>query len=384
MINKVTLIASTTMGVESIVRDECIALGFENVKAFNGRVEFDGTLRDIAKANIHLRCADRVFIKMGEFKALTFDELFNNIKRLPWGDIIEENGEFPVSWVSSVKSKLFSKSDIQKITKKAIVEKMKEKYGKSYFYEDGAKFAIKIQAHNDIFLVMIDTSGEPLHKRGYRAIKNEAPIKETMAAALVLLSRWNGGELPLVDPMCGTGTLLIEAAMIARNIAPGANRNFASEDWKLIPENDWVDVRDEAFSMEDYEKEVKIYGSDIDADTIEIARKNIVRAGVEDDIHLECQNFLDMERNEEYGALITNPPYGDRLLDEEAVERLYGLLGDICRMRIPKWSYYVITSHKGFEKAFGKKATKNRKLYNGGIECHFYQYYGERNGKKRV
>ena len=203
-----------------------------------------------------------------------------------------------------------------------------------------------------------------------------------MAAALVLLSRWKGGDLPLVDPMCGTGTLLIEAAMIARNIAPGANRNFVSEDWKLIPENDWIDMRDEAFSMEDYEKEVKIYGSDIDADTVEIARKNIAKAGVEDDIHLECQNFLDMERDEKYGALITNPPYGDRLLDEEAVERLYGLLGDICRMRIPKWSYYIITSHKGFEKAFGKKATKNRKLYNGGIECHYYQYYGGKMERK--
>lgn len=383
MLDKITLIASATMGVESVVRDECVELGFENVRAFNGRVEFEGTLKDIARANIHLRCADRVFIKMGEFKALSFEELFNQVKKLPWGDIIPENGEFPISWVSSVKSKLFSKSDIQKIAKKAIVEKMKEKYKKSYFYEDGAKYAIKIQAHNDIFIVMIDTSGEPLHKRGYRAIKNEAPIKETMAAALVLLSRWKGGDLPLIDPMCGTGTLLIEAAMIARNIAPGANRNFVSEEWDIIPEDVWIDARDEAFSMEDYEKEVKIFGSDIDEATIEIARKNIKKAGVEDDIVLECKNFLDLETPYEYGALLTNPPYGDRLLDDEAVERLYGLLGDVCRMRIPKWSYYVITSHKGFEKCFGKKSTKNRKLYNGGIECHYYQYYGERNGKKR-
>lgn len=384
MMEKITLIASATMGVESIVRDECKALGFENVNAFNGRVEFQGTVKDIVKANIHLRCADRVFLKMGEFKATTFEQLFNNIKRLNWQDVIPEDGEFPVSWVSSVKSKLFSKSDIQSITKKAIVEKLKEKYQKDYFYEDGAKYAIKIQAHNDVFIVMIDTSGEALHKRGYRAIKNEAPIKETMAAALVLLSNWHKRDLPLLDPMCGTGTLLIEAAMIARNIAPGSNRNFAAEKWDIIPENYWIDVRDEAFSMEDYDREVKIYGSDIDEATIEIARKNIQKAGVEDDIVLECKNFLDVEVDSPYGAMITNPPYGDRLLDEEAVERLYRLLGDVCRMRMPKWSYYIITSNKNFEKCFERKATKNRKLYNGGIECYYYQYYGERDGKKRV
>lgn len=384
MKKKLTLIASATMGVESVVRDECKSLGFENINTFNGRVEFEGTVRDIVKANIHLRCADRVFLKMGEFKATTFEQLFNNIKRLNWEEIIPEDGEFPISWVSSVKSKLFSKSDIQKISKKAIVEKLKEKYKKDYFYEDGAKYAIKIQAHNDNFIVMIDTSGEGLHKRGYRAIKNEAPIKETMAAALVLLSNWHKRELPLIDPMCGTGTLLIEAAMIARNIAPGSNRNFAAEKWTIIPEEYWIDVRDEAFSMEDYDKEVKIFGSDIDEDTIEIARKNIEKAGVEDDIILECKNFLDIEVDSEYGAMITNPPYGDRLLDEEAVERLYRLLGDVCRMRMPKWSYYIITSNKNFEKCFERKATKNRKLYNGGIECYYYQYYGERNGKKRV
>ena len=375
---KITLIASS---IESVVKDECIELGFENVKAFNGRVEFDGTMRDIVKANIHLRCADRVFIKMGEFKAVTFEELFRNIKKIEWADYIPENGEFPISWVSSVKSKLFSKSDIQKIAKKAMVEKMKERYKKDYFYEDGALYAIKIQAHNDIFIVMMDTSGDGLHKRGYRAIKNEAPIKETMAAALVKLSRWTGGERPLLDPMCGTGTILIEAAMIARNIAPGANRNFASEGWNIIPESEWIEVRDEAFSNEDYEKKVQIYGSDIDPETIEIAKENIRKAGVEDDIILECKNFLDIEMEARQGCLITNPPYGDRLLDEKAVERLYGLLGDVCRMRIPKWSYYIITSYEEFEKCFGGKASKNRKLYNGGIKCYYYQYYGENNGK---
>ena len=202
-----------------------------------------------------------------------------------------------------------------------------------------------------------------------------------MAAALVKLSRWAGGERPLLDPMCGTGTILIEAAMIARNIAPGANRNFASEGWDIIPESEWIEVRDEAFSNEDYEKKVQIYGSDIDLETIEIAKENIKKAGVEDDIILECKNFLDIEMEARQGCLITNPPYGDRLLDEKAVERLYGLLGDVCRMRIPKWSYYIITSYEEFEKCFGGKASKNRKLYNGGIKCYYYQYYGESNGK---
>lgn len=380
---KIRLIASATMGVESLVRDECKELGFQEIETFNGRCEFSGNVRDIAVANIHLRCADRVFLKMGEFKARSFEELFDKVYALPWEDVIPEDGEFPISWVSSVKSKLYSKSDIQRISKKAIVEKLKKKYKIDYFHETGAKYAVKIQANKDNFIVMIDTSGEGLHKRGYRAIKNEAPIKETLAAALVYLSRWAKRDIPLIDPMCGTGTLLIEAAMIARNIAPGSNRNFASEKWSIIPEQFWLDVRDDAFSQEDYDREVKIYGSDIDPDTVEIARANIIKAGVDDDIILSCKNFLDLEVDEKYGSMITNPPYGDRLLDEEKVERLYGLLGDVCRMRLPKWSYYIITSQKNFETSFGKRATKNRKLYNGGIECYYYQYYGERNDRKR-
>lgn len=376
MSKKFRLIASTTMGLESIVKDECKELGFENIEAFNGRVEFDGNEQDIVEANLHLRCADRVFIKMGEFKALTFDNLFENIKRLPWENIISIDGEFPISWVSSVKCKLFSKSDIQKIVKKAIVERLKVAYQTEKLVETGAHYRVKIQAHNDIFLVMIDTSGEGLHKRGYRNLINEAPLKETMAAALVLLSRWKGGERPLLDPMCGTGTIAIEAAMIARNIAPGVNRNFASEKWSLIPENLWIDLRDEAFSREDYDKEVKIYASDIDTETIEIAKSNALRAGVDEEIELKCMNFLELETMAEKGCIIVNPPYGDRLLDDVAVERLYGLMGDIFRMRFPKWSYYITTSYENFEEVFGKKATKNRKLYNGGIKCHYYQYYG--------
>ncbi|MGL4653104.1 THUMP domain-containing class I SAM-dependent RNA methyltransferase [Cetobacterium sp.] len=375
---KYRLIASATMGLESVVKDECKSLGFENVETFNGRVEFDGDEREIVEANLHLRCADRVFIKMGEFKALTFDNLFENIKRLPWENIISADGEFPISWVSSVKCKLFSKSDIQKIVKKAIVERLRVAYQTETLPETGGAYRVKIQAHNDIFLVMIDTSGEGLHKRGYRNLINEAPLKETMAAALVLLSRWKGGDRPLIDPMCGTGTIAIEAAMIARNVAPGVNRNFASEKWPIIPENLWVDLRDDAFSREDYEKEVTIYASDIDEETVEVAKLNAKRAGVDEEIQFKCMNFLELENVAEKGCIVTNPPYGDRLLDEDAVERLYGLMGDIFQMRFPKWSYYVITSYENFEKSFGKKATKNRKLYNGGIKCHYYQYYGAR------
>ena len=371
------MVASSTMGLESIVKEECKKLGFQNIQTFNGRVEFDGDFKTLAKANIHLRCADRVFIKMAEFKALSYEELFQEIKKIAWEHWIEEDGEFPISWVSSVKSKLYSKADIQRIVKKAMVERLKEKYKKEIFEETGAKYRIKVQCHNDVFIVMMDTSGEGLNRRGYRSLKNEAPLKETMAAALIYLAKWQGGERAFLDPMCGTGTLAIEAAMIARNIAPGANRNFAAEEWSIIPEDIWIDARDEAFSMEDYEKRVKIYASDIDEETIKIAKKNIERAGVEEDIILTCQDFREVHVEEKAGAMITNPPYGERLLDFVEVEELYRNLGQFGRKHLPKWSYYIITSFESFEKVFGKKASKNRKLYNGGIKCYYYQYYGE-------
>lgn len=377
-LDKITLIASASMGIEGIVKDECKNLGFENVQTHNGRVEFDGTLADIPKANINLRCADRVYLKMKQFRARSFEELFQHVLSIPWEEIIPIDGEFPISWVSSVNCKLFSKSDIQKIAKKAIVERMKKKYNQVVFRENGAKYAIKIQGLKDEFIIMIDTSGEALHKRGYRYLHNDAPIKETMAAAMVYLSHWKGGALPMLDPMCGTGTIPIEAAMIARKIAPGVNRNFAAESWDIIPSDVWLDARDEAMSKEDHEKEVKIYGSDLDEGAIQVAKKNAVKAGVEDDIQFDVANMLTLEPVDKKGAIITNPPYGDRLLTEEAVQRLYTLMGDIYRMRFSKWSFYVITSYEEFQDYFGKKATKNRKLYNGGLKCYFYQYHGER------
>lgn len=373
-----TLIATSTMGVESILAQEIKDLGFKNVVTHNGRVEFDGGIEDIIKANIWLRTADRVYLKMGEFQAFSWDEYFEKVKKIDWMSVLPINAEFPISWVSSVKCKLFSKSDMQRMAKKAIVEKLKIQYKHDYFSEEGALYRVKIIGNKDTFIIMIDTSGAPLHKRGYRAHLNEAPMKETLAAALVKLSKWNGGERPLVDPMCGTGTILIEAAMIARNIAPGVNRRFASEEWDIIDGQLWLDARDEAFTHEDYEKEVRIYGSDLNSDTIEIAIENAKLAGVEDDILFETKHLLEIESMAEYGSLITNPPYGERLSDLDQVEKLYRTLGDICRMRCKKWSYYVITSHDGFEKLFDKKADKNRKLYNGNLKCRYYQYYGQR------
>ncbi|MDD7410880.1 THUMP domain-containing class I SAM-dependent RNA methyltransferase [Fusobacterium gastrosuis] len=392
------LIASATMGIESVVKDECIELGFKNVQAFNGRVEFDGDFEDIVKANIYLRCADRIFIKMAEFKALSYEELFQNIKALNWQEFIEENGEFPISWVSSVKSKLYSKSDIQRIAKKAIVEKLKENYKREIFLENGALFKIKIQCHNDIFIVMLDTSGEALNKRGYRAKQKIAPIKETMAAALVKLSKWKADEI-LLDPMCGTGTIVIEAAMLAKNIAPGVNRKFSSEQWKIIPEELWINVRDEAFSNEKEDINLKIYASDIDEESIRIAIENAELAGLEESIKFEVKDFKDLESIGKYGAIIVNPPYGERLMnnkddvDDEAyilqikdnreIDNLYRMFGDVCKKKFSKWSYYIITSYENFENIFGQKSTKNRKLYNGGLKCYYYQYFGAgKNGFK--
>jgi len=336
-------IASATMGLESVVKEECLALGFKNIKVFDGRVEFEGDFKDLVKANIYLRCSDRVFIKMAEFKALSYEELFQNVKAIEWQDFIDENGEFPISWVSSVKSKLYSKSDIQRISKKAIVEKLKEKYKREIFLENGALYSIKIQCHKDIFIVMLDSSGEALTKRGYRAVKRLAPIKETLAAALVYLSKWKSDEV-LLDAMCGTGTIAIE----------------------------------EAFSSEDLSKELKIYASDIDEKSIEVAKENAEKAGVEEDIIFEVKDFKDIESPAKYGAVIVNPPYGERLMNDEDIEELYRDFGKFCKKNLAKWSYYIITSYEDFEKAFGKPATKNRKLYNGGIKCYYYQYFGDR------
>lgn len=379
---KFKLIATASFGLESIVADELKELGYENLKVDNGKVEFEGDLYDICKTNIWLRTADRVMLKMGEFEAKSFEELFEKTKMIEWGDIIEENGKFPVAKISSVKSDLFSKSDSQAIIKKAIVESMKRKYDVEWFEEDGADFEIKVQILKNIVTLTIDTSGEGLHKRGYRAYINQAPLKETMAAALLKIARFRGMDRALLDPTCGTGTFLIEAAMIAKNIAPGVNRRFAADKWKIIPSKYWIEARDEAYSMETPDNEALIFGSDINEETLKIAKHNIELAGFEDIIKLEHKDLKDIKSEYKYGAIISNPPYGERLSEVEEVENLYRTMGKVFRGRFDTWSYYVIAANKNFEKIFGKKSDKNRKLYNGGIECHFYQYYGPKPPKK--
>ena len=380
---KITLIASATMGLEGIIANELKNLGYERINAFNGKVEFEGTYKDICRANINLRCADRVYLKMGEFKATTFEELFQGTKKLAWEEIIPVDGEFPVSWISSVKSKLFSKSDSQAIIKKAIVEKLKQTHRIEKFPENGSLYKIKVQIVKDIVTIAIDTSGEPLHKRGYREQNNEAPIKETLAAAMIYLTRWQGDGRPLIDPTCGTGTLAIEAAMIAKKKAPGINRRFVSEEWDIIGDDNWETAVNEALSKELNDIESPIFASDIDGQVIEVAKKNALNAGVGNLILFEHKNLLEVYNytNAEKGVLISNPPYGDRLEDKESVERLYRLMGDVFR-KFPTWSYYIITSHEKFEDLFERRADKNRKLYNGGLKCYYYQYFGRSPRKK--
>lgn len=374
------MIATAAFGIESVVADEVRALGFENVVVENGKVEFDADERGICMANLWLRCADRVFIKISEFKATSFEELFQGVKKINWEQYIPEDGEFPVN-AKSVKSKLFSLSDIQAISKKAAVDRLRRAYRIDWFKETGAKVPILVAILKDVVTVMVDTSGEGLHRRGYREYGNEAPLRETMAAALVKLSRWNP-KIPLVDPMCGSGTILIEAAMIGRNIAPGLNRKFACEQWPLIPAEVFKQVRTEAYNAMNHDVELSLQGYDCDPRSIKQAKINSDLAGLEEDIHFQVRDINEFSTKVKYGYIITNPPYGERLGDEEEVAALYKLMGEKL-LPNDTWSFNVITAHEGFERAFGKKATKNRKLFNGKLKCYYYQYFGQKPPKVR-
>jgi len=371
----IDLIATATFGVESIVAQELKNLGYKELKISNGKVEFRGEIKDICKTNLWLRCADRVLLKVAEFKAVTFDELFDYTKSICWGDIIPKDAKFPVAKISSVNSRLFSKSDCQAIVKKAIVESLKNFYGISALDETGDEYSIKIELLNDMATLSIDTSGSALHKRGYRAYGNQAPIKETLAAALIKLAKWKEDSV-LIDPFCGTGTILIEAAMIAKNIAPGINRHFISENWSIISKNFWTDAKNEATEMKKDIPELKIYGSDIDEKVLKIARQNIKLAGLENCIFIQKLPVKEIASRFKYGSIISNPPYGERSFEKKEVEKLYREMGKIFTAGFDTWSYYIITANTDFEKLFGRKANKNRKLYNGGIKCYFYQYYG--------
>ncbi len=366
------LIATATFGLESVVAKELKELGFKDLKIFNGGVEFSGSEKDICKCNLWLRAADRVFIKLAEFNATSFEALFQNVKKIKWNSYLSKDACFPV-YAKSVKSKLFSLSDIQSISKKAVVEAMKEIYSLEWFEETGSRFPIHIAILKDQASVLMDTSGEGLHKRGYRIEPVLAPLKETLAAALVLLSNWYPDKT-LIDPFCGSGTIPIEAAMIAHNIAPGLNRKFISETWDFIPESMWKEVRKEAYSSIDFDKSLNIQGYDIDKRAIKAAKINAAEAGVEDSIHFQVRDISELSSNKKNGCVITNPPYGERLESQESAEKLYRIMGEKLK-HLDRWSYFIITSHEHFESAFAIKSDKNRKLYNGRIKSYYYQYF---------
>lgn len=377
--SNVNLIATTTFGLEAICKRELIDLGYKNLVVENGKVKFTGDERDIVKANIWLRTADRVLLTMGEFKALTFDELFERTKALPWDEWIREDGNFIVEG-KSIKSKLYSISDCQRIVEKAVVEKLKTKYNVEWFKKTGPKYIIEVSLLNDMATLTIDTSGDGLHKRGYRDRAGDAPIKETLAAAMILLSYWNKDRV-LFDPFCGSGTIPIEAAMIGRNIAPGLDRSFVSDEWPRIKKEYWTEIKKEAFSLIDNETKLHILGCDIDKRSILRARDNAANFGLGEDIAFFMKDMRDVDLKDEYGVVITNPPYGERMGEKQEVHRLYRDLGSKFS-EFKTWSVYVITAEEEFEKLYGKKADRKRKLYNGRIKVDYYQYYGPRPPKK--
>ena len=370
-----TLVAPCFFGVEKMLAREIKNLGYEIIKTEDGRVTYKTDEYGIAKSNIYLRCAERVHLKVAEFEARSFDELFEGTKRINWAKYIPFGGQFPISKASSIKSKLYSTPDIQSIVKKAVVESLKKSYLETgMIKEDKEKYPIYVFIHKDKVTLTIDTSGTALHKRGYREKANKAPIRETLAAAIMDLVPWTPGRT-LVDPMCGSGTLLIEAAMKGINMAPGLNREFISEKWRTMDKKIWWDVRREAYDKIDNDVEFKIYGYDIDDEALEIARENAEIAGVDQYIEFKHQNALDFTSNEEYGFIVTNPPYGERLEDADTVKMLYKQLGYTFR-KLNNWSYYLITSYEDFENEFGQEATKRRKLYNGMLKSNLYQYIG--------
>ncbi|MFP3356653.1 THUMP domain-containing class I SAM-dependent RNA methyltransferase [Planococcus citreus] len=369
------LLATAAMGLESIVANEVKELGYETTTD-NGKVFFEGTARDIAKTNLWLRTADRVKLIAGEFEATTFDDLFEQTKAIEWEKYLPVDAEFPVQG-KSVKSKLHSVPTCQSIVKKAIVERMKKAYHRNAFLdESGPRFKIEVSILKDKVQLSIDTSGAGLHKRGYRVGQGEAPLKETLAAALIKLSRWSP-DRPFVDPFCGSGTIVIEAAMIGQNIAPGYNREFDSEQWPWIGSKIWEEVRAEAEEQADYDQPLNILGTDIDHRMIQIAEENVIEAGFAGIIRLQQRQVTDFTTTEENGVVIGNPPYGERIGEVEVIEEMIGDMGQMFS-KYPTWSVYMLSSMEGFEKLYGQKATKKRKLYNGFIRTDLFQFWGER------
>lgn len=370
-------------GLEAVLKREIVDLGYEIVSVEDGRVIFAGDAQALCRANIFLRSAERVLLKVGNFRAETYEELFQGTKALPWGEYLPKNARFWVTKAASVKSKLFSPSDIQSVMKKAMVESMKMTYPADWFSESGDAYPVRVFLMKDEVTVGLDTTGESLHKRGYRKLTAKAPIAENLAAALIMLTPWKGDRI-LVDPFCGSGTIPIEAAMMAANIAPGMNRNFTAENWThIVDRKEWYRTVDEAESRIDMSVETDIQGYDIDDDMVSIARANAKLAGVEQLIHFQRRDVEQLSHPKKYGFIITNPPYGERLEDKNNLSKLYGVIGERYRM-LDSWSMYLITAYEQAEQAIGRKADKNRKIYNGMMKTYFYQFQGPKPvGSKR-
>lgn len=369
------LIAPCHFGLEAVLKREITDLGYEVTRVEDGKVTFIGDQEAVAYANIFLRTAERILLKIGEFTAVTYDELFEKTKALPWEEYIPANGRFWVKKAASIKSRLFSPSDIQSIMKKAMVERMKQHYRVDWFPEDGEDYPVRVSLMKDVVTIALDTTGTSLHKRGYRKLQSKAPISETLAAALIMLTPWKKDRI-LVDPFCGSGTFLIEAAMIAAKIAPGVNRSFQAETWKnLIPDKCWRDAREEALEMEDTDIRVDLQGFDLDREVIRNARENAAAAGVDHLIHFQQREVSELRHSGKYGFVITNPPYGERLEDRASLPALYRQIGQVYE-KLDSWSMYLITSYEDAERYIGRKADKNRKIYNGMIRTYYYQFLG--------
>ncbi|MBE5936090.1 MAG: class I SAM-dependent RNA methyltransferase [Lachnospiraceae bacterium] len=375
------LIAPCHFGMEAVLKREIYDLGYDIEQVEDGKVTFVGDAEAICRANVFLRSTERVLLKVAKFKAVTFDELFEKTKAIEWENYLPKDAKFWVAKATSIKSKLFSPSDIQSIIKKAIVERLKSVYKISWFEESGEAYPIRVSFMKDEITIALDTSGDSLHKRGYRKLAGKAPITETLASAIIMLSPWNKDRI-LVDPFCGSGTIPIEAAMIGANIAPGLNREFSADKWtNLIPKQLWYDTVEEAQDLIDRKVEMTIQGYDIDPEMVKVARANAKLAGVEKHIHFQARPLAELSHNKKYGFIITNPPYGERLEDKKDMPKLYKQIGERYR-NLDSWSAFIITGYEDAQKHIGRKADKNRKIYNGMMKTYLYQYMGPRPPKR--
>lgn len=377
------LIAPCHFGLEAVLKQEILDLGYEIAQVEDGKVTFYGDAEAICRANIFLRTTERILLKVGSFQATTFEELFQGTQGIPWEEYIPREGKFWVTKANSLKSKLFSPSDIQSIMKKAMVERMKQGHGVTVLPETGVSYPLRVSLYKDQVTIGMDTSGESLHRRGYRKLTSKAPITETLAAALIMLTPWNKDRI-LVDPFCGSGTFPIEAAMMAAGIAPGMNRSFLAEEWtNLIPKKCWYETMDEAAEMVDDTVKVDIQGYDIDGEIIKAAKANAEAAGVGHMIHFQQRPVSQLSHPKKYGFLITNPPYGERIEDKANLPALYTEIGKRFQV-LDSWSAYLITAYEDVEKYMGRKADKNRKIYNGMMKTYYYQFMGPRPPKRRT